>query len=224
MLRDESNKAIEPVIANPKNAGLLIIGFKAWAAPQPPEGALQAREPLSTRRSRAVWDLQRGRVALTVSEYSSLREALTGLGVELEYNQLLEVPRGPEDLGEISFVHPREAPPAAFFVRGNLLLAVHSFGRESVDVLPFARQLDADLQSRPSEARDGGIDLDVDDRGFRAVPKWRGADGYLKVFAPGAELYLEGDAVRVSAGPEEVVVYSLEPGRETYVALAKRKP
>ena len=217
MQRDLSNEAIEPVIANPKNAGLLFIGFKAWAAPRP-DGASPERQQLSARRSRAVWDLQQGRVALTASEYPSLTDALRGLGVELEHNQLREVPRGPEDLGEISFVHPREAPPAAFFVRGNLALAVHSFGREPVDVLPFARQLDRELQSQPLDARDGGIDLAVNDRGFRVVPKWRGADAYVKVVAPGATLWLEDDAVRMSGAPDKVAVYSLEPGRETYGA------
>lgn len=216
MQRDLSNEAIEPVIANPKNAGLLFIGFKAWAAPRP-DGASPERQQLSARRSRAVWDLQQGRVALTASEYPSLTDALRGLGVELEHNQLREVPRGPEDLGEISFVHPREAPPAAFFVRGNLALAVHSFGREPVDVLPFARQLDADLQSPPRDAREGGIELAYDDRGFRAVPKWRGPDAYVKVMSPSATLSLDGDLVRIGGARGEFTVYSLEPGRETYV-------
>lgn len=220
MLREESNKAIEPVIANPKNAGLLFLGFKAWAAAQP-EGAIASRQQLSAHRSRAVWDLQQGRVAVTASEYPSLRDALNGLAVELEYNQLRDVPRGPEDLGEISFVHPREAPPAAFFVRGNLVVSVHSFGREHADVLPFARQLDADLQAQPRETREGGIDVTYDQRTLSAKPKWRGEDGYLKVVAPGASLRIEDDSVIVEGAREDIVVYSVEPGRETYVARVK---
>ena len=221
MQRELSNEAIKPVIANPKNAGLLFIGFKAWAAPSP-DGAVLERQQLSARRSRAVWDLQQGRVALTASEYPSLADALRGLGVELEYNQLREVPRGPGDLGEISFVHPPEAPPATFFVRGNLALAVHSFGREPVDVLPFARQLDTELQSRPRDAREGGIDLAFNDLGFRVVPKWRGADAYVKVVAPGGTLWLEDETVRMGGAMNEVVVYSLEPGRETYSVFVRK--
>lgn len=220
MLREESMKVIEPAIARPKNSGLLVIGFKAWAAPAP-DRAMSQREQLSARRSRAAWEVEPGRIALTVSEYPSVREALQGLSTELEYNQLRDVPRGPEDLGEISFVHPPQAPPAVFFVRGNLLLAVHSFGRQPVAVLPFAQQLDAELASRPGDAREGGLDVTFDRGALHAAPKWRGADGYLKVFAPGATLRVVDDGVIIEGGPEDVVVYSLEPGRETYVARVK---
>jgi len=215
-------RAIEPVIAKPAEAGLLVIGFKAWAVPEERESALAMREQLAPNSTRAVWDLRYGqaRVAVTATEYTSVRHALKSLADELEQNQLATLPPGPSDVGEISFMHPDGVPPAIFFVRANLTLAVFSFGREPVDILPFARRIDAELRARPKEARDGGVELTYDERGLRASPRWSGPDGYVKVLAPGSDLRKEGDAIVGATGEAEV--FYIEPGRETYSAKVKR--
>lgn len=147
MQREISMKAIAPVLERARESSMIpgIGTAKAWAGPQP-EGVLALQERLDANSTRAVWDLERGRIALTVTEHRSTRDALNALADELEANQLAELPLGPPDLGEISFVHPPEAPPAVFFVRGNLTLSVHSFSRERVDVLPFARRVDEALR------------------------------------------------------------------------------
>ena len=145
MQREISMKAITRVLGQPRDPGLLLRGVQAWTVPQP-NGVLALREQLDENSTRAVWDLERGRIALTVTEHNSLQDALNALADELEANQLAELPLGPADLGEISFVHPVNAPPAVFFVRGNLTLGVHSFSREPVDVLSFARRVDEALR------------------------------------------------------------------------------
>lgn len=144
MRREEAMKAIEPVLARVRESGGRSPGkgaAEAWAGPQP-GGVLTVQERLDENSTRAVWDLERGRIALTVTEYGSVQDALNGLADQLEANQAAVVPVGPPDLGEISFVHPPEAPPAVFFVRGNLVIAVYSFSRENVEVVPFARRVD----------------------------------------------------------------------------------
>lgn len=218
MRSEESMKAIEPLIARPKTAGLLVIGFKAWALPGDPQSELALREQLAPGSTRAVWNLRKGpdaRIAVTATEHASVRDALKALAQELEGNQLATLPRGPEGIGEISFVHPQEAPPAIFFVTGNLTIGVFSFGREVVDVLPAARAMDANLREQPSSAREGGIDVFVVEREVHVKPKWEGPDGYLKVIAPSSDLRKAGDTI-TGIADGDANVYYIEPGRETY--------
>lgn len=218
MRSEESMKAIEPLIARPKTAGLLVIGFKAWAIPEEPESELALREQLAPGSTRAVWNLRKSpdaRIAVTATEHASVRDALKALAQELEGNQLATLPRGPDGIGEISFVHPQEAPPAIFFVTGNLTIGVFSFGREVVDVLPAARAMDADLRETPRSAREGGIDVFVVEHEVHVKPKWEGRDGYLKVIAPSSDLRKEGDTI-TGIAEGDAQVYYIEPGRETY--------
>jgi hypothetical protein len=216
-------QAIEPVLARPKTAHLLVIGFKAWAVPEEPESELALREQLAPSSTRAVWDLKGrpdARLAVTATEHATVRDALCALSEELGCNQLAALPRGPEEIGEISFMHPREEPPAIFFVTANLTVGVFSFGREFVDVVPFARRIDADLRSVPPEAREGGIAVEQVQNQIHATPRWRGPDGYLKVVAPGSELSKKGDTVDGVTGDADV--YYIEPGRETYRVTVRR--
>ncbi|MGZ5433600.1 MAG: hypothetical protein ACXW31_01595 [Thermoanaerobaculia bacterium] len=220
MQRENSMKAIAPVLDHPRDPGLLLVGFKAWSGPQPDsEPAL--REQLDAMSTRAVWDLDRGRIAFTVNEHRSVEDALNALADELEANQLADVPRGPEDLGEISFVHPPNAPPAVFFVRGNLTLAVYSFGREPVDVVPFARRVDAELRARPADAREGGVDVQRGKLGILVKPKYAG-EGYLKVFAPLAKVHRTGEEIVIDGPDDGVDIYYVERGREPQRATAGR--
>lgn len=68
----------------------------------------------------------------------------------LENNQIDQLLDGPGGLGLVSFMHPSVAPPAVFFVYGNLTIVVASFGSKPADVLPTARQLSARLEERPA--------------------------------------------------------------------------
>ncbi len=217
MLREKTLEAIGPTRQDPEMPGLLVTGFRAWAV-GPPESASgePMREELSPGRTRAVYDVAGGRIALDAVEHGSVDEAFAGLADHLEDNQLAEVPRGPEDLGEVAFRHPEQAPPAAFFVRGNLVLAVLSFGQERVDVLPYARRVDSELAGRPEEFREDGIEVTEKGPALRARPRWGGPDTYLKFLAPGGRLRKKEEEVVVEGEPDFVEIFAVEPGRETY--------
>ena len=222
---EEAKKAIDPVIEKARVEGLLLIGFKAWAAPDAPGFRAGLRERLGPKTTRAVWDNaeRRGaRIALRVIEHASSREALDGLAQTLAENQLADVPRGPADLGVISFAHPGGAPPAVFFVRGNLTLLVSSFGSEAVDVLPYAHTVDRDLTARPKELREGGIDVMTTNLGITIRPRWAGDDAYIKVVGPGTEITALDDTVEIAGEAGAVEVFVIERGRETYFATAAR--
>jgi hypothetical protein len=224
MRTEDSMKLIDPVIAKPRDAGLLLIWLKAWAVSSPPESEIALREQLTPNSTRAVWSLGGGRrdarLALTVKEHGSVRDALRALAGELEANQLATVPQGPSDLGEISFVHPPDVVPAVFFVTGNLMLGVFSFGREYVDVVPFARRVDAEVRTRPAETRDGGIDVRSDARGILALPRFAAPDGYLRVLAPGSDLRKEDSTIVGATG--DVDVFYIELGREAFSVRVRR--
>jgi hypothetical protein len=225
MQSEQSMKVIRPRVEAARRGGLLIIGFKAWSATVP-IGRPSLRERLDGGRTRAVWDdpQHRGaRVAVTVAEHTSAAEALDALALELESNQLANLPEGPSGLGEVSFVHPEGAPPAVFLARANLTLWVTSFGNRPAEVLSIAREIDADLKSRPSDAREG-LEVTTSGNVIRARPRFAGEDAYLKFFAPGAELRKSDGGIAVTGEGAEVGVFSLEPGRETLSGIARLRP
>jgi hypothetical protein len=152
MQREITMKSLAPVLERNRGSNARVSEYRAWSAPAA-GGTLSMREQLGANSSRAVWDLDRGRLALTVTEHASVADALNALADDMEANQLAELPRGPEDIGEISFVHPEPAPPAVFFVRGNLTIGVFSFGKEQIDVLPFAKRVDDDVLQRANAGR-----------------------------------------------------------------------
>jgi hypothetical protein len=223
METEKSMKVIRPKIEAARHGGLLLIDFKAWAAPVT-LGVLSVRERLGDRQTRAVWDDVRNpgvRVAVNVTEHVSSAEALEALAVELEANQLADLPAGPPALGEVSFVHPDGVPPAVFFARANVTVWVMSFGSLAVQVVPIARQIDDDLRSRPVQARAGGLDVIATGNVIRARMHFPAADSYLKVFAPGAELRHADDAIVVIGDVAEIEVFALEAGREILSATAQ---
>jgi hypothetical protein len=224
MQSEQSMKIIRERLETARRGGLLLVDFKAWAAPVA-IGPLSMRERLDRWRTRAVWDdpQQAGvRVAVTVTEHLSAAQALQALAIELEANQLADLPPGPAGLGEVSFIHPAGVPPAVFFARANLTVWVMSFGNRPVEVVPIARVIDADLTSRPARVRAEGLEVAVTENVIRAKVRFGGDDAYLKVFAPGAELQKLDDAVVVVTGDvAEVEVFALEPGRETLSGTAR---
>ena len=225
MHKEESLRVIEPVVEKARRGGLLFVGYKAWAAPVSLATAPTMRELLGANASRAVWDdprQQGARLAVMVNEYESPAAALEALADELESNQLATVPRGPENVGEVSFAHPEGTPPAIYFVRGNLVVRVVSFGNRPIDVLPYATTLDEELQSVPSDGQDGGVEVTLRGEVLHAKPRWMNDDAYVKVIAPGAELSKSDGGIAVR-GDGEVRVFVVEKGRQTYSGVARRE-
>ncbi len=157
----------------------------------------------------------------TPSELDARESLLSILG----RNQLPKLARGPEDLGEISFIDSCVAPTYVCWVRGNMCLIVSSFGEDIVPVLDCARGLDERLRRNPdseelclslhAEVSPAPIDSQVEIS--YALPWQLGDQGYLKFLAfggylsvKGKRLYLRGE----SPGDAAIllVVIQLVPG------------
>lgn len=223
MEREKSMQWIRPKIDTAGRSGLLFAGFKAWHA-RVDFGVESMRERLGPARTRAVRDDPANpgaRVAVTVTEHASAADALEALALELEANQLAELPAGPATIGEVSFVHPSGVPPAVFLARANLTVWVMSFGNRNVDVTAIARRVDEDLQSRPAQARPDSIDVSVAGDTVRVNVPFAGEDVYLKAFAVSAELRKRDEGIVIVGGQGEIEVFALEPRRETLSAKVR---
>jgi hypothetical protein len=217
----------------PRDQGLLIVGL--GATPEDIGGWRRTtREVLPEAADRplvrTIWDDpsdREKRILIDVVQCPSNGAAYDALADRLEYNQLATVPRGPDSLGEASFVHPEGVPPAVYFVRGNLLVMVASFGRLSTPVLQVATRLDARAQRRPTNAREG-LPVRSTDTAAQAVKAGTaivyelrtplGDDGYVAIFVQGSTAELrDGRIILTGAavGPVRVDVYAVDPGRET---------
>jgi hypothetical protein len=212
----------------PRNEGDLFRGALAWAE-DVPGWRRSVRENLREAPGRilrrTVWDdpkYESTRVVVDVVECPSAEEAVKALLERLEWNQLAEVPAGPQGLGIASFAHPESAPPAVFFARANLCVSVASFARRAVLVIPIATALDRRLVVEPAA---GGSPLRVEaERGDRGgpvglrvtVPFQLGEEGHLRYRARGGTLEIRDDQVVVIpvAGAEvQVDVFVEEAGR-----------
>jgi len=217
MRMDKAMNAIDPVVAGARAEGLLILGFNAWIVAPDGMNTPDVRETIVPVRTRALWADQR----VTTTELESSEAALHSLALELDANQLSELPLGPTDLGNVSFVHPDRVAPAVFFVRANVLVTITS---RNTDVLPLAYRIDAELRARPQDnVREGGIDLQVQPDAKQTTisikPQWRFDEGYVKVIAKGVALAKAGKEV-VAEGKGPIEVFVVEKGRETYLATA----
>lgn len=224
----------------PEDSGEFFAGFLPWAE-DVGEWKRSARETFAGRADRTllrtIWDNpedRESRVLIDVVECVSAADAVEALGDRLEANQLAEIPEGPRALGLGSFQHPKLAPPALFYVHGNLAITVTSFGRKPVDVSDVARRLDTKLGERPTStetllraypllqaepyAKPGDEVL------LRLnLPARRREDSYLKVFVTGGTIARrEGKLVTHSkaAGQIEIEAFLVEPGPEAYAATS----
>jgi hypothetical protein len=223
----------------PEDRGEFFAGFLPWAE-DVEDWTRSARETFAGKGDRTllrtIWDNpddSESRVLIDVVECVSAADAVEALGDRLEANQLAEIPEGPEALGLGSFQHPEFAPPALFYVHGNLAITVTSFGRKPVDVSNIAKRLDAKLGERPIAA----------DTFLRAYPMLQAQlhakpgdeivlrlnlprkreDSYLKVFVTGGTIVRrEGKLVTHSkaAGQIEIEAFLVEPGSEAYAATS----
>ncbi|HTG14862.1 MAG TPA: hypothetical protein VK747_06300 [Blastocatellia bacterium] len=224
----------------PEDRGEFFAGFLPWTE-DVGDWTRSARETFAARGDRkllrTIWDNpedRESRVLIDVVECVSAADAVEALADRLEANQLAEIPEGPEALGLGSFQHPELAPPALFYVHGNLAITVTSFGRKPVEVSNIAMRLDAKLGERPIPA----------DTLLRAYPMLQAQlhakpgdevvlrlnlptrkreDSYLKVFVTGGTIARrEGKLVTHSnaAGQIEVEAFLVEPGAEAYAATS----
>jgi hypothetical protein len=171
------------------------------------------------------------RLLIDVVECSSPGDAIEALADNLAANQLERLPEGPRTLGLAAFVHPDGAPPAVFFVRGNLSIIVASFGGRPVEVTAVATRLAARLSERPGgETRPFRL-APVSPRGKAGeetaldyqLPVRPGEDAYVKFFASGGTLARKGERLFVrpkAPGRVQMEAYLVEPGRDVYSARA----
>lgn len=196
------------------------------------EAAAERFAPSATRRlTRSEWAAPRdaaSRVLVDVYETPSLADAQQNLLEMLANNELLRLPDGPADLGEISFVHPDGVPPAAFWVVGNLCISVVSFGRTNVPVLDVAARLQAraiekprgpkrDLRLNPEKTLQAKGETILALTAPRTLPE--GVE--YKYFATGGELFLDGDRVGVRAlrrGEVVVEAFAIRSPRNVHAA------
>jgi hypothetical protein len=211
-----------------KDQGDLFRGTWAWAEDLP-GWRRSVREVLQDAPGRmlrrTVWDdpeHESARVVVDVVECASAADAVKALLERLEWNQLAEVPAGPQGLGVASFSHPVGVPPAVFFARANLCVSVASFARRAVPVVPVAAALDRRLVAEPAV---GGpplrVEAERDPRGGLAVlrvavPFRLGDEGHLRYRARGSTLEIRDDQVvviLVARVEVQVDVFAEEAGR-----------
>jgi len=89
------------------------------------------------------------RVMVDTVECVTPSEALDCLFERLAGNQLARLDEGPPALGFAVFQHPAGVPPAIFFARDNLCIAVASFGSRPVAVEPWAERVVRMLSTLP---------------------------------------------------------------------------
>jgi hypothetical protein len=212
----------------PQDGGDVFRGASAWAEDMP-GWRRSVREDLQEapgrRLRRTVWDdpkVESARVVVDVVECPSAAEAVKALLERLEWNQLAEVPAGPQGLGIASFAHPEGVPPAVFFARANLCVSVASFARRAVPVVSVATALDRRLVAEPAA---GGPPLQVEaERGARGgpmllrvgVPFQLGEEGHLRYRLRGGTLEIRDDQVvviPVTGAEVRVDVFAEEAGR-----------
>ncbi len=224
----------------PEDRGEFFAGFLPWSE-DVGEWRRSARETFAEKGGRTllrtIWDNpedRESRVLIDVMECVSAADAVEALADRLEANQLAEIPAGPEALGLGSFQHPESAPPALFYVHGNLAITVTSFGRKAVDVSNIARRLDEKLGERPASAESflrayPLIQVEPyakqgDEVVLRLnLPARRREDSYLKVFVTGGTItWRVGQLVTQSkaAGQIEIEAFLVEPGPEAFTATS----
>lgn len=224
----------------PEDRGEFFAEFLPWAE-DVGEWKRSARETFAEAGDRVllrtIWDNpedRESRVLIDVVECESASDAVEALADRLEENQLAEVPEGLQALGLASFQHPEFAPPAVFYVHGNLAITVASFGRKPVDVSNIARRLDRKLGERPTPAEAflrAYPMLQVepyakpgDEVVLRLnLPARRREDSYLKLFVTGGTIARrEGQLVTHSNAPGQIEIeaFLVEPGPEAFAATS----
>jgi hypothetical protein len=226
----------------PTDRGELFLGFTPVEAADQrwqrtrletlPEG------PTRTVR-RTIWESPGRRDAqllVDVTECASATDALESLGDRLEYDQLARLLEGPPDLGYASFQHPSGIPSAVFFARGNVCVAVASFGRAAVEALPMAEHIDAQLTERPVASRQA-IQLRMEDETLKVGQEARVrlaliepfTTDYIKAFVQNGRAARDGSesvATTPAPLPTSLLITPAAPGQvrvEIYAVAAGKE-
>ncbi|TMJ03408.1 MAG: hypothetical protein E6G97_09730 [Alphaproteobacteria bacterium] len=190
---------------------------------------VREREPETNDRAqlRTVWDDPRdpaSRILIDIIACASAADAVEMLATMLENNQLERVLDGPGGLGLVSFMHPPYAPPAVYFVYGNLSVLLASFGSKPADVVPVARQLSARMEERPA-VREPTLSLSTPENivaaGRELALDYKatypgGEDAYWKFVVTNGTVVRREGGLRLkpfASGEVRVESYLIEPGR-----------
>jgi hypothetical protein len=154
---------------------------------------------------------------------SDARESLISL---LGRSQRPKLARGPDDLGEISFLDSVAAPTYACWVRGNMCLVVSNFGKDVVSVLDYAKRLDERLRRTPDSEESclslspeiSSVPIDGEVEISYALPWHLGDQGYLKFLAFGGRLSIKGKRLYLRGelpGDATILGFAVEPSQRS---------
>ena len=210
----------------PSDRGELFIAYTAAIGPD--RWRERFRQSLSERPgriiSRSIWertDQPDLSVVLDVIECASAVDAIDELMERLAENQLAELDQGPDVLGPAAFVHPKEAPPALFFARANLVISIVSQGRVKSLVDTWMRLILDDLDHEPKSAQPGiqfesGDKTDTGAMVLSYRTPWKlGPGGWFKFISEGATLERgDGPAELLLGQALKLRAWAQEQGRE----------
>lgn len=150
----------------PGGGAILTYGIQAAFAR--PRGDWKLRydtraNPRGTIRvSRGLWtNPANASISVQLTEYDTPEAAAEGLATMLADNQLIDLPRGPARLGEISFVQPETVGPAINFVRANVAVLVSATGPDPTHALQAAFDVDDYILQFPQKAGPAAFRLNV---------------------------------------------------------------
>ena len=216
----------------PDAAQRLLKGYDPWQR-DCRDWRREARQQL---REAAAWELRRTlwnplddpdrRVLIEVRETASAVTARECLLEVLGQNELVRLPEGPTEIGDICFVHPDGQTPAIFWTTANLCISLVSIGVEPTPVLEWASRLHKRTASKPTAvAYDLELRAPVESMAIeKEAPievEWPATvtdDGYYAVFSENADLRLTGEEIRARAiheGPVVVEAFAVEPDRSS---------
>ena len=182
-------------------------------------------EPGIRRLYRVMWSKPRdkkSRILVDIRETASFEQAQLSLIEHLSNNELFRLPEGPENLGDVSYVHPPGVPPASFWVTGNLCISVYSLGITAVPVLDSASCIHARIMERPSgtlkelslKPKKKEIALNENIKISPLLPESKSEERYFKWFATGGDLFFEGEEVYFRAykkGDIQIEAFAVDP-------------
>lgn len=213
-----------------REASVLLRGFTPWKEDclnWIQRSKFSLPEAAGRQLLRTIWEDPQevdARVLVDVHETVSANNARSCLLEVLANNELARLPEGPDELGDVCFVHPEGVPPAIYWVTGNLCVSITSFGIKPIPVLDWGYRLHARMIEKPliekfelvlvpEKARMRVREEQV----VRTPWKVLSDEGYAKFFATReAELLLKEDGVHVRAlqkGTIVVEAFEVEPGR-----------
>lgn len=214
----------------PEAVPVLLQGFKPWrkdCLDWSREGRLQLRETAQWQLRRSMWVPSEDpdqRVLIEVRETDSAAASRECLLDVLAQNELARLPEGPEDIGDVCFVHPDGHTPAIFWTAGNLCVSVLSIGLAPVPVLDWARRLHDRTTNKPKantfevsmKPAKGRLSVEEEKAVEIAWPTTLSDEGFYQFFSEQADLRLKNGELRIYApneGPVAVEAFIVEPDR-----------